>query len=249
MIPLAKEDILDSVTGSGKGHFAEAFRSFRTALQFSTDQGVPKTVMVTSAQPGEGKSTTALALAVNFAQLGMKVLIIDADLRNPSQHRNLKRNNPAGLSNYLSGREVPERLLQETNVDGLYLMSSGPLPPNPAELLAGPKMMSLLSMAGEKFDLVVVDSPPVMGLADSPLLASMALGTVLVIATHDTRRGAVKIALKRLHFARAHMIGTVMNKCEFGSHHGYGYGYGGALEYYGYGQQSATAQLEQSPDA
>ena len=127
------------------------------------------------------------------------------------------------LSNYLAGRAVPGSIFQETEVDGLYFMPSGPLPPNPAELLAGPKMMSLLSMAGEKVDTVIIDSPPVLGLADAPLLASMASATLLVIATTDTRRGVVKGALKRLHFARARMIGAVMNKCDFRT--GYGYGY------------------------
>ena len=150
MIPASKANVLAEITGSTNGPIAEAFRSFRTALQFSTDQGAPKSIVVTSAQPGEGKSTTALALAVNFAQLGMKVLLIDADLRNPSQHRYLKRKNGAGLANYLAGRAVPESIFQQTEVDGLYFMPSGPLPPNPAELLAGPKMMSLLSMAVRK---------------------------------------------------------------------------------------------------
>jgi polysaccharide biosynthesis transport protein len=189
-----------------------------------------------------------LALAVNFAQLGMKVLLIDADLRNPSQHRYLNRKNGAGLSNYLAGRAVPESIFQETEINGLYFMPSGPLPPNPAELLAGPKMMALLSMACEKVDTVIIDSPPVLGLADAPLLASMASATLLVIATTDTRRGVVKGALKRLHFARARMIGSVMNKCDFRT--GYGYAYHasyGALEYYGYGGKNATAQLEHSP--
>ena len=141
-------------------------------------------------------------------------------------------------------------IFQETDFDGLYFMPSGPLPPNPAELLAGPKLMSLLSAASEKFDMVIVDSPPVMGLADAPLLASMAAGTLLVIATSDTRRGAVKAALKRLHFARARMVGAVMNKCDFRTSHAYGYGYGygpgyTALEHYGYGPKNKPAQLPQ----
>jgi capsular exopolysaccharide synthesis family protein len=250
IIPVSDGDVLADISGSSNP-IAEAFRSFRTALQFSTDQGAPKTVVVTSAQPGEGKSTTALALAVNFTQLGMKVLLIDADLRNPSQHRNLKRNNGAGLANYLAGAAMPESIFQKTDVDGLYFTPSGPLPPNPAELLAGPKMLSLLSTAGEKVDAVIVDAPPILGLADAPLLASIAAGTLLVIAT-NTRRGVVKAALKRLHFARARMIGALMNKCDFRSHYGYGgygYGYGteyGALEYYGYGEQKQLAQVEHS---
>jgi capsular exopolysaccharide synthesis family protein len=251
IIPISDESVLADINESSSP-IAEAFRSFRTALQFSTDQGAPKNIVVTSAQPAEGKSTTALALAMNFAQLGMKVLLIDADLRNPSQHRNLGRNNGAGLSNYLAGGAMPESIFQKTEFDGLYFMPSGPLPPNPAELLAGPKMLSLLSTAGEKVDIVIIDSPPVLGLADAPLLASIASGTLLVVATGHTRRGVVKAALKRLHFARARMVGALLNKCDVHSKYGYGgygYGYGAnlALEYYGYGRKNQDAQLEHSP--
>jgi capsular exopolysaccharide synthesis family protein len=253
IIPFSDNDVVSDISGSSNA-LAEAFRSFRTALQFSTDQGAPKSIVVTSAKPSEGKSTTALALAINFAQLGMKVLLIDADLRNPSQHRYLKRDNGSGLANYLAGGAMPGSIFQRTDIDGLYFMPTGPLPPNPAELLAGPKMMSLLSMAGEKVDTVIIDSPPVMGLADAPLLASMAVGTLLVIAAADTRRSVVKAALKRLQFARARMVGAAMNKCDFHrSSYGYGYGYGygpyGALEYYGYGQKNLPAPVEHSPGA
>lgn len=252
IIPRSDGNILVDINGPSNP-IAEAFRSFRTALQFSTDQGAPKSIVVTSAQPSEGKSTTALALAVNFAQLGMKVLLIDADLRNPSQHRNLGRGNGVGLANYLAGLTMPESIFQKTDIDGLYFMASGPLPPNPAELLAGPKMLSLISTAGEKVDAVIINSPPVLGLADAPLLASIASGTLLVLATGHTRRSVVKAALKRLQFARARMVGVLMNKCDFRSNYGYGgygYGYGtyqAQLEYYGYGQKKALAQVEHSP--
>lgn len=252
IIPLTEGDILPDITGSPNSAVAEAYRSLRTALQFSTDQGAPRSVLVTSARPGEGKSTTALALAVNFAQLGMKVLLIDADLRNPSQHRNLRRDNTTGLANYLAGADTAASMFQETDVKGLSFMATGPLPPNPAELLAGPKMLSLLSAAGEKFEAVILDAPPVMGLADSPLLSSITGGTLFVMATGDTRRGIIKAALKRLHFARARMVGAVMNKYDFqSSSYGYGYGYGyghgyGALEHYGYAQK-AQAQVAHSP--
>jgi capsular exopolysaccharide synthesis family protein len=247
IIPISDGNIFADINGPSNP-IAEAFRSFRTALQFSTDQGAPKTIVVTSAQPGEGKSTTALALAINFAQMGMKVLLIDADLRNPSQHRNLARSNGSGLTNYLAGLAVPESIFQKTDIDGLYFMASGPLPPNPAELLAGPKMLSLISTASEKVDVVIIDSPPILGLADAPLLASIASGTLLVIAAGQTRRSVVKSAMKRLHFARARMVGALMNKCDFRSDYGYsGYGYGyGALEYYGYGNKQ-VAQVEHSP--
>ena len=252
IIPFSDGSILADLNGPSNA-ISEAFRSFRTALQFSTDQGAPKTIVVTSAQPGEGKSTTALALAVNFSQLGMKVLLIDADLRNPSQHLNLALNNGAGLANYLAGGAIAGSIFQKTDIDGLYFMPSGPLPPNPAELLTGPKMLSLLSTASEKVDAVIIDSPPILGLADAPLLASIASGTLLVIATGDTRRRTAKAALKRLHFARARMVGAVMNKCDLRKHYGYGsygYGYGAgyaALEYYGYGRKNELAQVEDSP--
>ena len=169
-------DIIGAIKESPTEPVAEAYRSFRTAIQFSTDQGAPKTILVTSARPGEGKSTTALALSINFAQLGMKVLLIDADLRNPSQHKMLNRENAAGLANYLAGAAVAHNVFQRTDIDGVSLMSTGPLPPNPAELLSSPKMVALLSVAGENFDVVIIDAPPVMGLADSPLLSSIAGG-------------------------------------------------------------------------
>jgi capsular exopolysaccharide synthesis family protein len=249
VIPFSNGDILADLSKSSTP-MGEAYRSFRTALQFSTSQGAPTSIVVTSSKPAEGKSTTALALAINFAQLGRRVLLIDADLRNPSQHRYLKRDNGAGLSNYLAGGAMPESVFQETGVDGLYFMPSGPIPPNPAELLASSRMMSLLSLASGKVDTIIVDSPPIMGLADAPLLASMVAGTVLVIETADTRRSVVKAALKRLHFARARMVGAVMNKCDFSARYGYGYGSGNtALEYYGYGQKNTPAQVEHSPRA
>lgn len=249
IFPKTEGDILQALKESPNAPISEACRSFRTAMQFSTDQGAPKSILVTSARPGEGKSTVALALAVNFAQLGMKVLLIDGDLRNPSQHRVLKRDNTAGLANYLSGAAAAQDVLQPTDVEGLTLVTAGPLPPTPAELLASPRMVSLLSIAGERFDSIVIDAPPIMGLADSPLLSSLAAGTLLVTAV-DTRRGVVKAALKRLHFARARMIGALLNKFDFRAArygysyaYGYGYGYGyGAVDHYGYGHAPAKVE-------
>ena len=251
IIPKTNDDIFETLKSSPNAPISEACRSFRTALQFSTDQGAPKSILVTSASPGEGKSTIALSLALNFVQLGMRVLLIDADLRNPSQHHLFKNDNTTGLANYLSGATAAQDIFQKTEIEGLTLVTTGPLPPSPAELLASPKMVSLLSTAGEKFDSIIIDAPPVMGLADSPLLSSLAAGTLLVTAA-ETRRGVVKAALKRLHFARARMIGVLMNKFDFrnanytyGYSYGYGYGYG-ALDHYGYGSQQTPAKVEHS---
>jgi polysaccharide biosynthesis transport protein len=168
----------------------------------------------------------------------MSVLLIDADLRNPSAHQLLRCQAENGLTNYLVGSASAGNMMQGTDVPRLCFMASGPLPPNPAELLAGQNMVRLLSSASEKFDIVIIDAPPVLGLADAPLLASVGAGTLLVLGAGETRRGVIKAALKRLHFARAQMVGVVLNKFDMRAanyaYHSYGYG---ALQYYGYGNQ------------
>ena len=213
--------------------FSESYRSVRTALQFATDQGVPRCLLVTSATPGEGKSTTALTLAKNFAQLGKRVLLIDGDLRNPSLHRQLGVENGAGLSNYLAGAVKATEVLQSTAFPQLVFMASGPLPPNPAELLVGRKLISLLTVAMEKFDQVIVDGPPIMGLADAAILGNICAGTVLVIEAGETRVAVARNALKRLLAARSRVVGAILTKYSAG-HGAHGYGYGD-YSYYEYG--------------
>ena len=215
--------------------FSEAYRSLRTALQFSTDRGAPRTLLVTSATPSEGKSTTAHALGRLFAELGKRVLIVDCDLRNPSLHRAFGVENDQGLSNYLAGSVKPTDLIRSTALPGLMYMPTGPLPPNPAELLVGSKMVSLLTVAAEKFDVLILDGPPIMGLADAPILSNLAQGTLLVVQAGETRIAVVRNAIKRLHAARAHIVGGLLT--HFQPEHagqGYGYGYGG-YDYYSYG--------------
>jgi capsular exopolysaccharide synthesis family protein len=238
LIPKSKADVFEALRTSPVSGISEAYRSLRTALQFSTSSGLPKSLVITSPNPGEGKSTTSVALAMNFAQLGMKVLLIDADLRNPSAHRLLNREAESGLTNLLVGSASAQDVLQATDVSNLMFMAAGPVPPNPAELLAGHNMTRLLSTASENFDVVIVDAPPVLGLADAPLLTSIAASTLLVLGAGETRRGVVKAALKRLHFARAQLIGVVLNKFDMQAasyaYHSYGYG----LDYYGSGTKS-----------
>jgi succinoglycan biosynthesis transport protein ExoP len=143
------------------------------------------------------------------------------------------------LTNYLVGGSVAPELLQPTEIPNLYFMASGPLPPNPAELLAGQNMTRLLSSASENFEIVVIDTPPVLGLADAPLLASIGEGTLVVLGASEARRGVVKAALKRLHFARAQLLGVVLNKFDTHAasyaYHTYGYS---ESQYYGYGNKS-----------
>jgi polysaccharide biosynthesis transport protein len=232
--------ILDMRSG-----FAEAYRSVRTALQFSTESGVPTTLVVTSTVPGEGKTTTAKALARNFALLGKRVLLIDADLRNPSLQREFNLDNSLGLSNCLSGAAKPGQCIHRVEQAGLSVLLSGPLPPNPAELLAGPRMISLLTQAAERFDQIVIDAPPVLGLADAPILSNLAKGTLLVVEAGRARIGASQAAIKRLLGARARLLGAVLTKFDSRTV-GYGFGYGGYgydnYQYYGYGE-GKPAQL------
>jgi polysaccharide biosynthesis transport protein len=230
---MIEDELLDA-----RSAMSEAYRSLRTGLQFSTSEGLPRTLLVTSSKPSEGKTTTTISLAKSLANIGLQVLLIDGDLRNASIHKRLRCSNELGLSNYLSGSKQPEEVVQATDTEGLVLMSSGPLPPNPAELLTGPRMPSLLTLASQSFDIVLIDGPPIMGLADAPLLSSAIQATLLVVAANETRRSTVKIALKRLQFARANIVGALLNKFD-AKQTGYGYGYGyGDYEYHSYGNNT-----------
>ncbi|WP_400770075.1 GumC family protein [Methylosinus sporium] len=254
VIPLAQRDdekardpsysVASEVIDNPLSSMAEAYRSLRTSLQFSTPTGAPKTLLVTSSRPGEGKSTTSVCIAANFAQLGMQVLLIDADMRKPSLHDVLSVDNSVGLANVLTGALDASAAVTENLIYGVTFMSSGPVPPNPAELLAGPRFASLLALAREKFDIVVIDGPPVVGLADAPLLGSMVDGAIFVVDSMRTRRRVVRAAVKRLDFARTRILGGLLNKFDATNvGHSYGYAYGDAYgpgqpyggEYFGYG--------------
>ncbi len=221
--------------------FAEAYRSVRTALQFSTVDGAPRILAITSAQPKEGKTTVAITLAITFAQAGKKVLLIDADLRNPSLHRLLQLGNSMGLTNYLAADAQPVEVAHPVLLDNLFVIPSGPLPPNPVELLSTPKMAALLSLAAERFDQVILDCPPVLGLADALILGNMAQATLLVMEAGVTPRPVVQDALKRLRSARVHILGSVVNKLDtrsrsYGYHYHYHY-------YYSYDDRSTKKRL------
>ncbi|MDS4042000.1 MAG: polysaccharide biosynthesis tyrosine autokinase [Candidatus Competibacter sp.] len=221
VIPMTKQDGGDGRPITLIGHddprsaFAEAYRSVRTALQFSTASGVPRLLTVTSAMVGEGKSTTAVSLAIQFAQAGKRTLLIEADLRKPSLHRTLKLDNQVGLTNYLAGGDAqPIDITRPTHVANLFAIPAGPLPPNPAELLSSARMVALLALAAEKFDQVVLDSPPLLGLADALIIGNLCEGTLLAVEMGSTPRSYVQGALKRLRGARVHVLGAILTKLE-----------------------------------
>jgi capsular exopolysaccharide synthesis family protein len=216
-----------------KSSLSESYFSILTAIQFSTSHGAPATILLTSSQPREGKSTTSLALAQGLAAVGAKVLLIDADMRNPSMHKALGRPLGVGLSNLLTGSGRFEELVQETPTPNLWLLMAGQVPPNPAELLSTEAMAELLAKAKDQFDHVVIDGPPILGLADAPLLARAAEGTVLVLESGRTRATQARHAIDRLLAVRASVVGAILTKFDM-QNAGYGYGYGYD---YGYGER------------
>ncbi len=210
-----------------KSALAEAARSLRTSLLFSTSEGAPRICHFTSSNAGEGKTTSAASAAITFAQAGSKVLIVECDLRNPSLHRLFGLPNTSGLTNYLAGDVEPAEISRPTQVTRLFTITSGPLPPNPVELLSSPKMVDLLTMASERFDYVVLDGPPVIGLADALVLANLATATVFIVQPGKTRIGALESSVRRLRSANANLLGSVLTKVgHAGRGYGYGYGYG-----------------------
>ena len=221
---------------------AEAYRSLATALQFTTENGLPRTLVITSSGPSEGKSLTSMAIAKHFATIGRRVLLLDGDLRNPSLHLKLNRDNSVGLSNYLTGACAPPQVMQTTDLPNLAFIASGPLPPNAADLLGSARVHSLLSIGLEVFDLIVIDGPPVMGLADAQLLSSAAAATVFIVGAGQIRTGLVRGALRRLQLSRGSIVGAVLTKYDAkAAGYGYGYGYGHGYGYgYGYGGAQAA---------
>jgi succinoglycan biosynthesis transport protein ExoP len=214
-----------------KSSLIEAYLSVQASLAFSTDHGIPRTLTVTSTRPAEGKSTTAYAIAYSIARNGAKTILVDGDMRSPSVHQDLGIGNEKGLSTYLSGTDNLEGLIQYPEGEPFAALSAGPQPPNAAELLRGERLNALLQELLAKFDHVVIDSPPVMGLADAPIIASRTEGTVFVVEARGVRARMARLALGRLRQGRAVLLGTVLTKFESKrAHFGYGYDYG-----YGYG--------------
>lgn len=215
-----------------KSSLSEAYLSLRTNLSFSTDHGIPRSLLVTSTRPAEGKSTSSYALATVIARSGKRVVLVDSDMRSPSLHSFLGVDNAVGLSNYLAGDDDIGPLIRPWGEDNLSVMTAGPQPPSAPELLASERVGHLINELTKRFDHVIFDAPPVMGLADAPLLASEVEGVVYVLEANSTDRRMIRVAIDRLLSTRANIIGVILTKFDAKqSHYGYGYNYG-----YGYGE-------------
>lgn len=221
-----KEALLDP-----KSELVDGYLSVYTSLGFTTEHGVPRSFAVTSTRPAEGKSTTALALASTLARAGKRVILVDGDMRSPSVHHLGGVDHDRGLSNFLASENDIDSLTFRMDDLNLTAMSAGPIPPNAAALLTGNRLSLLIERLNEDYDHVVIDSPPVMGLADALLIASKVEGAIYAVEAHGTRVTHVRTALNRLAAANVRVLGCVLTKFEarksyYGSSYEYGYSYG-----------------------
>lgn len=197
---------------------SEAYRTLRTNLDFASLDQALKTLVITSAGVGEGKSTTLANLAVVSAQAGRRVILVDADLRRPALHQILGASNEAGLTSMVMDEaRLTAPPLQETGIPGLSLLSSGPLPPNPAELLGSRRMAEAIAALAEEADQVFFDTPPIVAVTDAAVLATRVDGVLLVIGAGKTRREYARMAVQRLEQINARLVGTVLTNVEAGS--------------------------------
>lgn len=210
-----------------KSPISEAYRTLRTNIQFSSIDEELRVIMVTSAGPGEGKSTTLTNLAVAYAQAEKKVLLIDADLRKPTMHHTLRISNRWGLTNLLTNQLSIHEVLQETFIPNLTVISSGPIPPNPSEILASKKMVNLLDELKEQFDIILIDAPPAIAVTDSQIIATRVDGVILVVDSDKVKRDVALKAKQNLDNVRARILGVVLNNVDRKNKDAYYYYYYG----------------------
>lgn len=240
VVPISPEAEPTIALQDARSPVAEAYNSLRGALLYSTPRGLPPVMLVTSARESEGKTTTSYAIARGVALTGKKVLLVDADLRRPSLHRLLGVSGKRGLSSLLTSADPSASAIVDTGQQGLSLLPAGPIPPSPTELLSAPRMAAVLEELAEAFDMVVIDSSPVLGLADAPVLSAIVDGVLLVIEADAARGGALKSAIRRLRAMEPVILGAVLTKYDpskagnaYSSYYGYGY--------YSYQEEEARA--------
>lgn len=206
---------------------SEQFRTIRTNIQFSMVDKNLKTLTITSAGPGAGKSTISANLAVTFASQGKKVLLVDADMRKPTVHKTFKINNHDGLTTLLTEKDAQiSNIAHQTSTENLYVITSGAIPPNPAELLASKRMNHLIAQFEEKFDLIIFDLPPIIAVTDAQIMASKADGTIFVINSGGAKKDMVLKSKELLELVGANVIGAIFNRVKVSGDNYYYYYYG-----------------------
>ncbi|MCA1021053.1 CpsD/CapB family tyrosine-protein kinase [Halobacillus litoralis] len=206
-----------------KSPIAEQFRTIRTNLQFASVDADLQTMVVTSPNPSEGKSVTTANTAVVFAQQGKKTLLVDADLRKPTIHYTFRVPNTAGLSNYLIGAQRIEDIVNPTDLNKLDIMTCGPIPPNPSELLGSKKMQEFIEEAKQTYDMIIFDTPPVHAVTDSQVLSNFVDGVLLVVRSKQTDKESALKAKEQLEQSQVNLLGVVLNDQDVKSSNYYYY--------------------------
>ena len=199
-------------------------------MDFSAIDDSMQVIMVTSAGAGEGKSTTIANLAVTYAQMERSVILVDADMRKPTEHHTFGVSNRYGLSSYLSQQSPLEDVMQQTNVPGLTVIPSGPIPPNPAEMVASKRMSGLIAELREQYDIILIDTPPLLAVTDAQIIATKSDGVLMVIDYGKVKRDIAIKAKSNLDKVGARILGVVMNNVKRKSSEAYYYYYYGTVE-------------------
>lgn len=231
----AQSSPLESNPESAHSPGAEAYRSLRTNLLYATPQGNARTLVLTSPGSGEGKTTTAVHLSIALGQIGMRILLVDADMRKPSLHKVFQLKQKLGLSEFLNGKASFDEVVQHSGMSNVWAVTSGSLPPNPAELLGLPRMKEFIQQAVAKFDRVVLDSPPVIPVTDAIVLAAITGTVIAVVQSGKTPRQALARLYAVMNDVQVKVLGVVMNRVPVYDIFGYGYG----PTAYHYGESSA----------
>ncbi|MBP1993985.1 CpsD/CapB family tyrosine-protein kinase [Paenibacillus eucommiae] len=210
-VPTSKNKYLLVTNTNPKSIISESYKTLRTNLTFSAVDQAIKRILVTSSQPGEGKSTTIANLAVTFAQENKRVLLIDADLRKPALHHFFVKSNRYGLTNVLINQGQAASSILETDIPNLSIIPSGPVPPNPSELLASQKMKALLEQLDAEYDLILIDSPPSLAVTDAQILSTLCDGVLLVVHYGKVKQQLVQKSLLGFEHVKARVLGVVIN--------------------------------------
>lgn len=204
---------------------AEQFKTIRTNIQFSKADYSYKSLMISSSAVSEGKSTVSANVAVTFADQGIRTLLVDADMRRPTINSTFSIPSPQGLTNFLTDHEFdPQSIVYKTSIKNLFVMPSGPIPPNPAELINSKRMDSLMRSLTKQVDLVIYDAPPVLSVTDAQILSTKVDGTILVVRKNHTEKGDLERTVGLLKQVNAPIVGTIINDVKSSSSDGY-YGY------------------------
>ncbi|RIX45880.1 polysaccharide biosynthesis tyrosine autokinase [Paenibacillus nanensis] len=197
-----------------KSPISESYRSLRTNIEFASVDEPLQVIMVTSAGPGEGKSTTISNIAITYAQTDKKIILIDADLRKPTAHHTFSVSNRWGLSSVLSKQCELEEAIQKTNVPNLDLLTAGVIPPNPAEMLGSKRMSELIAQLKETYDIVLIDTPPLLAVTDAQIVSTKSDGAILVVDQGRVKRDIAKKAVQNLRTVNARILGVVLNNVK-----------------------------------